>query len=127
MSLSALVLAIWAHMSALYAHQPDAGRIADAIAEAEPTVEEAATAALYVALESGVNEHPRAFSWDAKAGVSCGILQMPCAFVATHTLVEQVRWWLSAVRSRGLASVDSSPSRARAREAQAMRLLDAVR
>lgn len=49
----------------------------------------------YAQAESGMSETPRAFSHDAKVHVSCGILQIPCRFVAEHRdLDSQVAYWV---------------------------------
>jgi hypothetical protein len=84
------------------------------------------TMAYYVAKESNVSEYPIAFSWDAKAGVSCGILQEPCAFVKTHSLKEQGIWWIKSVHDAGLASVDSDPKRAKARKLEVKKVLEKI-
>lgn len=127
MTTLAIVLAIFAHFNQTPRRNPEVPRVAEAIAATDATPEEAALLAVYVELESGVSERPRAFSWDAKAGVSCGILQEPCDYVRTHTLTEQCQWWLTALRKRGLASLDSSPSRAAKRSEMARGLLGALR
>jgi hypothetical protein len=75
----------------------------------------AATMAVYSALESGNRMHPEAWSWDAKAGRACGPWQEPCAIVRQWSAARQARYWVRCVRSSSLASVDSSPSRARRR------------
>lgn len=124
-NLLAIVLRVWA---ALHATPDD--QIAAVIAsevEAQPIFDRelaAAVVALYVVRESGIRMHPEAYSWDAAAGVSCGLLQEPCAFVHVHPGArEQIRYWLSIVVHHGLAAVDSSPTRASRRVSLAMRLM----
>ena len=87
---------------------------------------DAATVALYAARESGLHMHPSPASWDASAGVSCGILQLPCSAVRWAPLDEQVRLWLRLAREGGLAALDSSASRAAHREHRARSLLAGV-
>lgn len=60
---------------------------------------DAALAAVYAEAESGVWQHPKPLSWDARAGVSCGVWQMPCAFVRSHTLREQAIHWLQMMHA----------------------------
>jgi hypothetical protein len=129
--LKVLVLAIFAHLS------PGAERIAEpAVVDAivavasdpkvEMTSKELAEMVTYDELESGASEHPRSWSWDSKAGVSCSSLQLPCSFVAHATVVEQHYYWLRELRAAGLASLDSSPTRAARREAMAQMALAAA-
>lgn len=79
--------------------------------------------AVYGWKESTFLKHPRGESWDARAGVSCGLLQMPCTYVVSHTTREQVHQWLTWVFASSLGSVDSDPDRAAHRAARAERLL----
>ena len=74
--------------------------------------------ATYARLESSARIEPLPASWDAKAGVSYGVLQMPYR-VARMPLDVQCRTWLGWVTASSLASVDSSPRRARHRLALA--------
>jgi hypothetical protein len=127
MTLLSLVLAIFAHLGHSKARNPEAPRVAEAIAATDATEEEGATLALYAVLESGVSTHPRPQSWDAKMSISCGVWQMPCDVVDRLDLVGQARWWLASVRSRGLASLDSSPKRAARRLSEARALLALAR
>ncbi len=134
-----LALAIWTAVHPSYAKQKDAPQIANAIVQAVDDVGvptefggdrdlTIGTVAYYVAKESGVSVRPfDLVSWDAKAGVSCGILQEPCAFVANHTLKQQVAWWLRNVQDSSLGSVDSSPTRAAKRVAKVKQLLAKVK
>ena len=126
MTILALALAIFAHFGHSPRRNPEAPRVAEAIAATDATPEEAALLALYAVLESGVSTHPRPQSWDAKMAISCGVWQMPCDVVDRLDLPGQARWWLGAERARGLASLDSSPSRARRRTTEARALLAAV-
>jgi hypothetical protein len=132
-ALVALILAIWSN---LHAHGPDAARIAEAIAgavesEASPASGEsiavdAALLALYAAKESHLSEHPMAESWDAKAGLSCGYLQLRCALTRDRSLRQQAQTWLAAVRRGGLVAADSSRSRAARRMEEARAALGAA-
>jgi hypothetical protein len=55
-------------------------------------------AILYAVHESGLQAEPKlAWSWDAKAGVSCGVWQTPCATLP-KTLVGQARVWVELRR-----------------------------
>lgn len=89
-----------------------------------PTDVEACVAlvTVYVALESGYLTNPIPWSWDAKAGRSCGILQLPVCSLPSSP-ARDVMTWLSMVRRSSLASVDSSSKRAAQRSALAERLL----
>ena len=73
--------------------------------------------------ESRFRLQPHPESPDALDGRSCGFLQMPCYLVRHMTPREQVRTWIGWVQSAGLASVDSSSSRATRRAQEARRLL----
>jgi len=121
--MTALVLALCAALG--YAHVPPL--LAAAIASAATTPEDAALVVVYGAHESGLSEHPRAWAWDAMAGVSCGLLQLRCSLVRSLTVEGQVREWLRLVHSAGLAAVDSSPTRAAQRRAEAEALLARLR
>jgi len=81
----------------------------------------------YIGKESWFQIHPKGESWDAKALVSCGILQMPCEFVRHSTLEMQVTTWLKWVAQSSLASVDSDPVRAWKRARLAERILEKAR
>ena len=72
--------------------------------------------------ESHWMPHPRAESWDARAGVAHGFLQL-WGPAGSLPLVDQCRAWLLNVQASSLASVDSSPTRAARRAAEAARLL----
>lgn len=123
----AIVLALWASVHPAYAHSSDAPVIASAIAAEARNEFEAALVSFYVLKESAVMLHPNAVAPDALSGQSCGMLQMPCAYVASHTPREQVRWWLTQVRAGYLVSLDSSAPRAWRRFSQAMALLATAR
>jgi hypothetical protein len=84
---------------------------------------EAAVVALYAWKESRLRRNPYPISWDSAAGVSCDFLQMPCNLIRGQAPVEQVRMWLSWMHDAGLGSLDSSPTRAAHRVAQALALL----
>jgi hypothetical protein len=70
--------------------------------------EDLAVLAVYLEAESRVQLHPHAWSWDAKAGVSCGAWQTPCSSVARRSLVEQGRFVLSLMH-RGLVVCPVQP------------------
>jgi hypothetical protein len=76
---------------------PDANAIADAsaqavLANASPVftsfTEDVAALATFARYESEISIHP----------TSCGPWQLPCRFVATHSLTEQATQWLSLMR-----------------------------
>jgi hypothetical protein len=90
------------------------------------TPREFALMVTYDDLESMAHEHPISWSWDSKAGVSCGSLQLPCGFVQHATVLQQHYYWLRELRAAGLASLDSDPKRAAKREARAMKVLGAA-
>jgi hypothetical protein len=81
--------------------------------------EDAALLGVYAKHESGGTIVPVPASHDAKDGTSCGVLQMPCAIVRRTTLAQQALLWLRWARQGGLAALDSSPSRAAARQQEA--------
>lgn len=122
--LFAIILSLW---HAMGVRSTEARELASDIAAVAGDEYEAALASYYMALESGVRRRPNAQSWDASMGVSCSVLQMPCSYVSTHSVRQQVRWWLSVVRAGGLVSLDSSPTRAARRFNASMRLLAQVR
>lgn len=116
-------------LSLLHALAPGAERAADpgvvaAIAAAAETPQDAALLTVYGWHESGGRQDPRPVSWDARARVSCGFLQLRCAL--HRDALADARTWLSLVRAGGLAGVDSSPRRARRRAAEAEGLVRAV-
>ena len=129
MTLSTLVLAL---ASLLHRGNPCPEvvvAIADgcaAEAAAHPVDPEACVALVttYAAKESGYLVMPHAWSWDARAAVSCGLLQLPCRL--SQSPAHDVRVWLSMLRQGTLAGLDSSPTRAAHRAALAQRLLIAV-
>jgi hypothetical protein len=100
-------------------------RVVDAIVEASlsASLEEVALLTTYAWLESRAQVDPRPWSWDAKAGVSCGPWQEPCGVVRRLTLGGQARYWLTELRASGLASVDSDTKRSQLRRERAMRAL----
>lgn len=110
-------------LSLLAAIQPGAERVTDravvdAIAAAAESPLEASELAVYAWLESSGKTHPRAFSWDARAGVSCGPWQLRCSL--SRTPAEDAKQWIAIVRAHGLVAVDGSRSRAERRERQAI-------
>lgn len=54
--------------------------------------------AVYAERESHVQQHPKCLSWDCKAGLSCGVWQMPCRFVKAHDLRDQAVHWIEMFR-----------------------------
>lgn len=50
-------------------------------------------AVLYAAHESGFDATPKAWSWDAKGGISCGYWQTPCKSLPS-TLLGQAKAWV---------------------------------
>jgi len=130
-SFTAAILALWCAINPSLSKGPERLAIAKAIAAVhvgpaqgavllgEGHLHDALVEAYYAAKESEVRRFPVAQAWDAKAHVSCGFLQEPCTFVDAHLGDDaaQARWWAKEVGLRGIASVDSSPSRAKARVA----------
>ena len=127
--LVALVFAVWGQLHA-NVQSRDAPRIADAIAHAvesesapasgESHAMDAALLAVYAKRESDLSEHPTAHSWDAKAGLSKGAWQLRWYLVDGRSLRQQASTWLDSLRRAGLArGIDSSPTRARRRQAEA--------
>jgi|SRR5208282_1228781 len=124
----ALVYALLTHLSPGMAKAADRTAVVGLARAAEDpefkmTREELADEVVYGALESRFKDHPRAWSWDARGGVSCGYLQEPCWYVKDHDDEAQARWWMGNERAAGLASVDSDPKRAARRAKIARRLL----
>lgn len=111
---------------------PDAATIAPAIVRViqwradhglppvteSPTLD-VALVAVYIRHESSVMLDPPPVSKDARDLTSCGALQLPCSYVAKHGIARQIQYWLVNVQMSSLASVDSSPSRARRRLSEA--------
>ena len=129
MSLSAIVLAIASQLGRGTPSPPVVDAIASGCEQeaARHPVDAGACVALvttYVALESGYLTRPHAWSWDAKGGVSCSVLQLPCAI--SRDPASDVRTWLTNLRRSSLASVDSSPRRAAHRQRLAEKLLARV-
>lgn len=127
--LVALVFSVWAQLHAPV-QSKDAPRIADAIATAverekapasgESHAVDAALLAEYADRESNLSEHPKAWSWDAKAGLSEGVWQLRSYLVQGRSLDGQASTWLGSLRAAGLArGIDSSASRAAHRLAEA--------
>ena len=118
--MTALVLTLCALLG--YTRPPLA--IVHAIASASATAEDAALLVVYGVHESGLSEHPRPWSWDARAGVSCGPWQLRCTISSTPEA--DARTWIANVHRVGLAAVDSSTRRAAARWDEALALLRRV-
>ena len=112
LALRAICLLVWQGYTT-----PDANEIAESIATAvleEPAPvfgsaeEDASVLAVFALGESGLYRTPRPQSWDARAGVSCGYLQEPCAFVRDRSVLEQTRYWLDLAR-RGTVLCPENP------------------
>ncbi len=130
-TITVLILASCAHLSPGFERRAERSVVhAIAAVAADPelrvTPHELAVLVTYAALESGMSSRPMAFSWDARAHVSCGYLQEPCGFVDHASLEEQARYWIREERAVGLASVDSDPRRAGRRERRADRVLESI-
>lgn len=104
---SQIALSVWASLTPPGEVHPEGEIIANAIgesvaAEKTPTLssfqEDTDAVSIFVYYESLIQTHPKPMSWDAKAGISCGILQEPCKFVRVSTLKEQVDWWFDKFR-----------------------------
>lgn len=115
-SLRALVLGIW---SILGVHTPEAPVLADAIATAvvddgarapvfSSHAEDAAVLAEIVREESGVQTDPHPYSWDSRAGKSCGAFQLACSGLPV-TLAGQARKALWLLH-RGREACPESPA-----------------
>jgi len=117
-----LILALWALLAPGSQRFPSAVEIADAITFA---VEGDETTASKMAVYAWKESNLRPFV-TGDGGRSCGVWQMACSRIAGKSVREQAVLWLRDVRESSLASVDSSPKRAAAREALARRLLDRV-
>ena len=119
--LTALIL--MCRLSATECGSDDARRIADAIDAATDHDGLRSHLVEYSYKESHWQLHPRAESWDARSGKARGPWQLWVGGDAD--LTAQAVAWLHNVQSAGLASVDSSPSRAARRAQAAQRLLTA--
>lgn len=135
MSHAALVALALRVFAALGLHPSlEVSNVADAIATAaetdpHPFADPELVAGLeadYAARESHASTHPIAFSWDARAHVSCGVWQMACAFVEKHTVLEQAETWRDRLHRDGLDSIDSSPARASFRLREVNKLLGRI-
>jgi hypothetical protein len=93
----------------------DSRAIASSIDKATTDERLRALVVVYSYRESRWQTDPIPVSHDSHDLISCGILQMPCAYVASHPdLTRQIRTWLHMVERnpKGLAGVDSLLSRA---------------
>lgn len=122
-------LALVCALSTGYCNKPAAVAFAR---DVDAEVEDVRMRALLVVMahhESELSEHPRPQSHDALDGTSCGILQMRCGFVRTHTVQQQIHEWLRNVQQTSLACVMGSCKAIRlmnSRLAEAARLLALV-
>jgi hypothetical protein len=97
----------------------------DVISRVADTEEEMALLAYYAWRESNGLANPGPTSWDAKAGISCGVFQLPCSTVASFTIEQQARLWISIERKPGgLVSLDSDRKRAEKRKRIALANLE---
>lgn len=117
-----------------YCHPTPAVRDFTAAVDAEvPDERIRALLVVFADHESGIDENPIPRSHDARDLTSCGVLQMQCGFVRTHSLRDQVRGWLWRVQrgKYGLAGIcgngDEAKRIAYARAVEAERLIDAIR
>lgn len=117
-------IAMMCALAAQECHTSDASRIARAIDVAVEDDRLRALLVVYAHHESGWQLNPPAHSWDAKAGRSCGTWQQRCDRIKGHGLVWRARAWLQDVQASSLGGVDSSPSRAMRRVAEAEKVLD---
>jgi hypothetical protein len=117
-SLKSLCLAVWMAISPASTRVADATEIADSIAtavlEADTPVfdtveEDAAILAVWAFYETGgsMSRHPRPMSWDAVAGLSCGVWQQRCATLPS-SILGQARAELVLMR-RGAAVCPEQP------------------
>lgn len=70
---------------------------------------------VYEVLESHLDDDAVSYDPLAGGGMSCGVLQQRCPLAWRFDIDWRAREWLREVREVGLASVDSSRKRARAR------------
>ena len=78
---------------------------------------------LYEVLESRLDDDAVAYDPMARGGMSCGVLQQRCELAWRFDIAWRAREWLREVEASGLGSVDSSPTRARARLTRARGVL----
>lgn len=114
-------LTLMCALSASECASSDARQIADAIDDATQDDGLRAVLTVYSHAESHWAINPKPCSWDSLAGVARGPWQL--WYGGDAPLGDQARTWLHIVQQAGLASVDSSPARARKRAARAARLL----
>ncbi len=117
-SLKSLCLAVWTAISPPSSQLADANEIAESIATAvletegpvfENVDQDAAILAVWAYYETGgtMSRHPRPMSWDAKAGLSCGVWQQRCSTLPA-TILGQARAELVLMR-RGAAVCPDQP------------------
>ncbi|HLK36897.1 MAG TPA: hypothetical protein VKU41_09120, partial [Polyangiaceae bacterium] len=130
-ALVALGLAIFTALG--YGHHPQARAIAEANAVAiesrdvpatgESHAVDLAVLELYEVLESHLDDDAVSYDPLAGGGMSCGLLQQRCPMAWRFDIEWRAKEWLREVHSAGLGSVDSSPTRARARLGRARDVL----
>jgi hypothetical protein len=118
-----LVIAIFSAIHPYTINVVDSSVI-DGISNVAETEEEAAILVEYAWKESNGLLHPFAVSHDAKDHTSCGVFQLPCAWVSQATAEQQALIWISIERKpNGLESLDSSPRRAKKRKLHSLEIL----
>ena len=120
--ISAITLAC--AISSACCHSSDAVAITNAIDQATDDDRLRAVMVVYAWAESRLQVHPRAESWDARAGRAIGPWQLWQG--GTLPLNQQAVTWLQLVERGGLVGVDSSQPRALHRLRYAEDLLDRV-
>jgi hypothetical protein len=127
----ATIFAIWTLIHPLAPTMPDAPAIAAAIESAvssDPVAPftgsregDAAVLAYYALRESWLTIHAV-----GDGGRSCGVVQLRCEWTTGLDVAAQVKLWLRLVHASSLGAVDSSKTRAAARQKRALALLAKV-
>ena len=127
----ATILAIWALIHPGAPTMPDAPAIAAAIEAAvanDPAAPftgsregDGAVLAYYALRESWLTIHAV-----GDGGRSCGVVQLRCEWTTGLDVAAQVKLWLRLVHASSLEAVDSSKTRAAARQRKALALLAKV-
>lgn len=127
----ATILAIWALIHPGAPTMPDAPAIAAAIEAAvanNPAAPftgsregDGAVLAYYALRESWLTIHAV-----GDGGRSCGVVQLRCEWTTGLDVTGQIKLWLRLVHASSLGAVDSSKTRAAARQRKALALLAKV-
>ena len=127
----ATIFAIWTLIHPLAPTMSDAPAIATAIESAvssDPVAPftgsregDAAVLAYYALRESWLTIHAV-----GDGGRSCGVVQLRCEWTTGLDVAAQVKLWLRLVHASSLGAVDSSKTRAAARQKKALALLAKV-